>query len=526
MANMGDGMQVLIDLIIQGAKARKDLRSEIKELQKEAQIQTDIKINVSDVKRAQREIERGIKSPQVKIKADIDSGAYDAKYSDLIAKANQWTDANGRTRVSLENLNNTYQAFANSDNDKDKIANAKRLDAAIKETTNSIRKMNAEQAKDSKISSLNQKTQEFYDKNTKAHKKYGAQLKSILSQTASGASLTKDQLQSLEVEFVKITNAARQGGQLGLSFFDKIKQGAQSFSMWIGTTSILMKALSVGKDLVKNVKDIDSAMTSLYKVTDETSARYDKFLNTASEKAKQLGRSVSSLIEQSAEWAKLGYSIDEAEELSKVSSIYANVGEVDDATAVKDIVSALKAFNIEGKDAITVVDKLNQLGNKYATSSADLGEGLRNSASALAVAGNDINKSLAMLTGGTEITQDASEMGNAIKVLSMRLRGMKGELEELDEESEGIESISKIQTQILNLTKGSVNIFKDDGSFKSTYEIIKGIAKVWKDISETDQAALLEVVAGRVYLYVQKCTYRMNLIAGNASIGQSYLLII
>ena len=137
------------------------------------------------------------------------------------------------------------------------------------------------------------------------------------------------------------------------------------------------------------------------------------------------------------------------------------------------------------------------MGNKYATSSADLGEGLKKSASALALAGNDINQSLAMITGGTEITQDASEMGNAIKVLSMRLRGMKGQLEELGEESEGIESISKIQTQILNLTKGSVNIFKDDGSFKSTYEIIKGIAKVWKDISETDQASLLEIVAGK-----------------------------
>lgn len=135
--------------------------------------------------------------------------------------------------------------------------------------------------------------------------------------------------------------------------------------------------------------------------------------------------------------------------------------------------------------------------NKYATSSADLGEGLKKSASALALAGNDINQSLAMITGGTEITQDASEMGNATKVASMRLRGMKGKLEELGEESEGIESISKIQTQILNLTKGSVNIFKDDGSFKSTYEIIKGIAKVWKDISETDQASLLEIVAGK-----------------------------
>lgn len=135
--------------------------------------------------------------------------------------------------------------------------------------------------------------------------------------------------------------------------------------------------------------------------------------------------------------------------------------------------------------------------NKYATSSADLGEGLTKSASALKLAGNDINQSLAMITGGTEITQNASEMGNAIKVMSMRLRGMKGELEELGEESEGIESISKIQTQILNQTKGAVNIFKDNGDFKSTYETLEDIAKIYDKLSQTDQAALLETIAGK-----------------------------
>lgn len=301
-----------------------------------------------------------------KTRTDIDSGAYDAKYSDLIAKANQWTNANGQARISLENLNKAYHDFANAKDGDDKIAAAKKLDSAIKETTNSVRKMNAEYAKDSKISSLNQKVQEFYDKNTKAHRRYGSQLKSILSQTASGVSLTKEQLQGLETEFVKITNAARQGGQLGLSFFDKIKQGAQSFSMWFGTTNILMKALSIGKDVVKNVKEIDSAMTNLYKVTDETDSRYDRFLESASKKAKELGRSVSSLVEQTAAWAKRGYSIDDAEKLAETSSIYANVGEVDDATAVSDITTALKAFNIEAKNSINVVDKLNALGKIYA----------------------------------------------------------------------------------------------------------------------------------------------------------------
>ena len=149
-----------------------------------------------------------------------------------------------------------------------------------------------------------------------------------------------------------------------MSFFDKIKQSAQSFSMWFGTTNIIMKALSIGKDVVKNVKEIDSAMTNLYKVTEETDSRYDRFLESASKKAKELGRSVSSLVEQTAEWAKRGYSIDDAEKLAETSSIYANVGEVDDATAVSDITTALKAFNIEAKNSIDVVDKLNALGNK------------------------------------------------------------------------------------------------------------------------------------------------------------------
>ena len=135
--------------------------------------------------------------------------------------------------------------------------------------------------------------------------------------------------------------------------------------------------------------------------------------------------------------------------------------------------------------------------NKYATSSADLGEGLRVSASALKLAGNDINQSLAMITGGTEITQNASEMGNAIKVMSMRLRGMKGKLEELGEESEGVESISKIQTQILNTTHGKVNIFGDNNEFRATYDIIKDIAEVYSTLTSTEQASLLETIAGK-----------------------------
>lgn len=85
-------------------------------------------------------------------------------------------------------------------------------------------------------------------------------------------------------------------------------------------------------------------------------------------------------------------------------------------------------------------------------------------------------------------------------------RTMKGELEELGEESEGVENISKMQGQILNMTDGAVNIFKDNGEFKSTYEIMDGIAEVYDRLSDPDKANLLETIAGKCSCrYVQKC---------------------
>ena len=84
-----------------------------------------------------------------------------------------------------------------------------------------------------------------------------------------------------------------------------------------------------------------------------------------------------------------------------------------------------------------------------------------------------------------------------MKTVSMRLRGMKGELEELGEESEGVENISQMQGKILNLTHGAVNIFDKQGEFRSTYDILMDIAAVYKDLTSTEQADLIETIAGK-----------------------------
>jgi len=141
------------------------------------------------------------------------------------------------------------------------------------------------------------------------------------------------------------------------------------------------------------------------------------------------------------------------------------------------MVTAMKAYNIEASEAVKIIDSLNKLGNEFAVTAAGLGSGMANSASAMATAGVSFEQTMAMITGIAEITQSPTEAGSFLKVASMRIRGMKGELEELGEEVDAsVDSISKVQTQILNLTGGKVNIFDQNGEFRNYYEIMQDMS--------------------------------------------------
>ena len=54
-----------------------------------------------------------------------------------------------------------------------------------------------------------------------------------------------------------------------------------------------------------------------------------------------------------------------------------------------------------------------------------------------------------------------------------------------------------MQTQILNLTHGKVNIFDDEGNLRNIYDIMKDISAIYDDLTDTERASLLETIAGK-----------------------------
>lgn len=290
----------------------------------------------------------------------------------------------------------------------------------------------------------------------------------------------------------------------GQKFISSIKGKFLELTRYITIMDAFQKVIQFVRLGITAIREIDTAMVDLKKVTDETSASYEKFGNTAGQIARTIGATKSEIISSTADYARLGYDLNESTQLAQNTAIYKNVGDgIDIDTATEDIVSITKAYDIAAEKSMEVIDVLNEVGNSYAISSSGIGEGLRRSSSALAAGNNTFEQSVAMITAMNEVLQDPALAGTTLKMLSLRIRGAKTEIEAEGESIDGMaESTSKLREQIKALTNisgtGGFDIMTDDGNaFKSTYEIMLGISKVWKGMSDVNQAALLELIAGK-----------------------------
>ena len=304
------------------------------------------------------------------------------------------------------------------------------------------------------------------------------------------------QLNLLEAQLAKVNTQQ-------VTFSDGLVQAGQSLASKFLSYESLSKTLGT---FYNNLVKVNSAAVDLSVVTGTSGKELESYTKQAAQNAKDLSLGVADYISGTTMAARLGYNLQDSSELSETFNIYdklaPDVKGVEDAS--KSIINAMKAFNIDASDAIGIVDKYVDVGNKYALSSGDIGAAMQRSAASLAAAGDTMDEGIGLIVGMTEINQDATRTGAALKTLSARLRGAKAELVAAGEDTDGMaESTSKLRTQIMALTNldgtGGFDIMDEKGGFKSTYEMMKGIAKAYNqmDASSPNAAALLELIAGK-----------------------------
>lgn len=428
--------------------------------------------------------------------------------NDNIKKYLYGEDGTGKTsgklkelRDQLASIENTTPGKAIQDFDK----KCKILDTTIDSTSQHLKELGFD------FRDLNQanvdmtKFKSVYERATKledsiANKsKYSWLIDSLNGIKASAAGCEGDvtdlsaRLSNLEVEASRCGATTETLGQKLSRLFK------EHFQTAIAMAGVAMVKQGL-REVYNNVVDIDTSMTNLKKVTNETESAYLSFLSSASSQARELGASISDVIDSTAEWSRLGYTLDESQELAKWSTVLSNIGDgIDSASdAASYLVSILKGFRMEADEVEHVVNVLNSVGNNEPISESGIAEALVRSASALSAAGNSFEESVSLISAANSVLQDPDTVGTTLKTISMYLRASKTDAEAFGVSVDDMaSSVSELRSELKSLT--GVDIMKDAAGteFKSTYQILKEISAVWDKLTDVSKANVTEMLGGK-----------------------------
>lgn len=450
-----------------------------------------------------------------KISKELDSGKIDTKVRQIGRSFDELGVGGSKAFSDMEAAFTEFKAKYDAWNVSSTKSDPMEIQDVIRsyeKLTNTIERASYE-ARNVKLTTIDEiqrqtdisKLETWMNENTKAAELYGQQLDII-----------KNKLATLDdpVAYAKtlkeknlIQQQARSSGNVGLTFKDSLTKKFKEYASYFSVASLAIRATQSLREMYQQVLETDTAMTELRRVTDLTSTQYSTLYDNMIASAKEYGATLTDIINSTADWSRAGFDANTANELAGITMMYEHIADVDYEEATKNLLTSYKGFqgqldeqfNGDASAAVThIADVLNELDNNYSVTAAGIGEAMRRSAASMDIANNSMEQTAALVTGAVEVTQDPEGAGNALKVVSMRLRGAKGELEELGEEVDSnVENLTQMQGKILNLTHGHVNIFEDNGDFKSTYDILKGIYEVWDDLTDLEQADLLETVAGK-----------------------------
>lgn len=278
--------------------------------------------------------------------------------SDYSTALKNYTDALERYRNELQKIQNhpelinetEINSLKNMRNELDKAATSLK----------GIEKGSTAISRDKMISKIS----DYMKKNSAMSKEFKSELEGLIQKLKTlGAEADTTRIAD---EFFKITQRIREAGQEGKKFWDVVKEKAwYGLAGTIGTYFGFNDLIQYGRQGVQIVRELDTQLTEMMKVSNESAQSLKNYQNTTFDVADTVGTTAKQIQASTADYMRLGESLDEAAESAKTANILLNVSEfsnIEDAT--KSLVAMGQAY--KNLDKLTIVDKLNEVGKLIA----------------------------------------------------------------------------------------------------------------------------------------------------------------
>ncbi len=223
--------------------------------------------------------------------------------------------------------------------------------------------------------------------------------------------------------------------------------------------------------------DFQSAALDLKKVLSDTEP-LEKYKNLALEISSEYGVAASAVLLSMADFRQASFTADESVQLVSTSLDLLIAGGVDVATGSAQLIGALKGFGEEAEQASFIVDLLNGVSNKYATSLGELLTGFSELSPVAKAAGLSMEETAALLTPGIEVFRSGSEVATALRTSLINLVSGTAPV------AEALELLSVSQTSA-------------NGELRSARDIYFDVAAALQNVDDNQKLYIAGLLAGK-----------------------------
>lgn len=403
------------------------------------------------------------------------------------------------TKVQIEQLKADMQAINGISDPSVKIAKYNEMVTSLQNlqkeyqvTAQQQRNLNADTQAMQGAGILTNRIVTWMGQNRDAATMYDAELKKIIDSLQNVGS--KTDLTKLEQQFRRIQTQTQATNTTSQGFFSnlktQLKDSIATMFKYQLAYKIIQETVNALKSMVNAVSDLDAKLTEFNKVADLTTDQLSEFADKAYDAATKIGRTGSDMIEAATEFKRAGYDLEDSLDMGDAALVMTNVADGISQTsdAAGTLISVLSGFNISQSDIMTVVDKMNSVSNQSPVGFDNLADGLERVSGTMNQAGNSIDETIGMLTGGFTQLRNMEKVSSGLITISQRLRGV-------DEDGESIEGLSASLSGAFG--EIGVEIEDTEGNLRSTYDILSDYAKIFPDLTSKQKQWLGELSAGK-----------------------------
>lgn len=272
-------------------------------------------------------------------------------------------------------------------------------------------------------------------------------------------------------------------------------------TVWQVVNAAVAKVKRSFTEAIDTMKQVDTEMTAIQKVTGNTSAEMEKLGDTAYEAASKYGVAVTDYLESVGTFAKAGYK-DMSEDMAELATKTQLVGDVTSGIANQFLLSADAAFKFEGNVTAlnTVLDKANEIENNYATSIQKMAEGFPIVANVASMANMSIDELMAALGTITAVTQESgTKAATALRALILNIIG-DTETEIEDGVAWTKEEIESLNDALWIYAEDAMKAAQESGKIVDPMKAIAALSQAYKDglLSQAELAELESKLGGKL----------------------------